>query len=586
MPLVDIDTELLNVLPVAIYTTDAEGRITFFNEAAAEFWGVRPKLNSDQWCGSWRLFTPDGEPLPHDQCPMALTIKSGKPVRGEAIAERPDGTRRHFQAYPHPLKDKSGRMIGAINLLADVSNHYQNEAALQRLAAIVSSSDDVIVTMTLSGRITTWNKSATRIFGYEEAEMIGEPIYRLIPPERHDEERTILWKIARGEHIDHFETVRVAKDGRRIDLSLTISPLHDKNGKIVGASKVARDITEKKRSEELQRLLLGELNNPVKNTLAVVQSIATQTLRSTESPEEFAESFTGRLQALSKAHTLLTRNAWQGTDIAELVHDQLLDHDGEIRIGCEGPSVMLDPQVALSLSMILYELGTNARKYGALSVRNGRLSVAWELQGDEVRMFWRERDGPLVHTPLRRGFGATLIGKGLKAHGGDAAVHYNAEGVTCEIRLPVPQHTQIGLPLSTPAKRTHFAKQPVHSNLKGKRILVIEDEPLVSIEIEACLLEAGAAIVGPAGTVARARHLIESETFDGAFVDANLGGETTDEIATALAAKGIPFLFLTGYGRESLSDAFRDTVVIEKPYTREQLVAAAGQMFEARSEVA
>ncbi|HVT55245.1 MAG TPA: histidine kinase, partial [Xanthobacteraceae bacterium] len=122
--------------------------------------------------------------------------------------------------------------------------------------------------------------------------------------------------------------------------------------------------------------------------------------------------------------------------------------------------------------------------------------------------------------------------------------------------------------------------------LRGKRILVIEDEPLVSMEIEACLSEAGAAIVGPAGTVARARHLIESEAFEGAFVDANLGGETADEIAAALAAKGIPFLFLTGYGRESPPEAFRETLVIEKPYTREHLVAAAGRMFEARSEVA
>jgi PAS domain S-box-containing protein len=584
---VEIDTELLNMLPVAIYTTDTQGRITYFNDAAAEFWGVRPQLNSDQWCGSWRLFTPDGERLPHDECPMALTLKSGEPVRGEAISERPDGTRRHFQAYPRPLKDKSGRMTGAINLLADVSNHYQNEAALARIAAIVSSSDDVIISMTLSGRITTWNKSATRIFGYEEAEMIGEPIYRLIPQERHDEERTILWKLARGEHIDHFETVRVAKDGRLVDVSLTISPLHDKSGKIIGASKVARDITDKKRAEELNRLLTRELNHRVKNTLAVVQSIATQTLRNADSPEEFTESFLGRLQAMSKAHTLFAEDAWQGTDIVPLVREQLLDHDGEVRIACEGPSIALDSQVALGLSMILHELGTNARKYGALSVPNGKLSVDWNLRGDKVHLHWRERNGPLVHTPMRRGFGTTLIQKGLKAYGGDAVIRYEPDGLICEITLPMPKNAQTGLPLSKPLEDGHVTRLPAgHGNLRGKRILVIEDEPLVSMEIEACLSEAGAAIAGPAGTVARARQLIESETFDGALVDANLGGETTDEIAVALTAKGIPYLFLTGYGRESLPDAFREAAVIEKPFTREQLVAAARRLFQARSEVA
>jgi DNA-binding response OmpR family regulator len=150
----------------------------------------------------------------------------------------------------------------------------------------------------------------------------------------------------------------------------------------------------------------------------------------------------------------------------------------------------------------------------------------------------------------------------------------------------MPENTQTGLPHSKPLEGHGRRLAAGPGNLRGKRILVIEDEPLVSMEIEACLSEAGAAIAGPAGTAARARQLIESETFDGAFVDANLGGETTDEIAVALTAKGIPYLFLTGYGRESLPDAFREAAVIEKPFTREQLVAAAGRLFQARSEVA
>jgi len=585
---VAIDTELLNFLPVAVYTTDTEGRITFYNDAAAELWGVRPELNSDQWCGSWRIYTPEGELLPHDQCPMALTLKTGEVVRGEAVAERPDGTRVRFQAFPHPIRDSSGRMIGAINMLADVTQQHQSEAALSRIAAIVSSSDDAIISKTLSGRITTWNKGASRIFGYEEAEMIGQPIYRLIPPELHDEERTILWKIARGEHIDHFETVRLAKDGRRVDISLTISPLYDKSGKIVGASKVARDITEKKRSEELQRLLVNELNHRVKNTLAIVQSIATQTLRRTESPAEFAASFSGRLQALAKAHTLFARHAWQSADLAEIVHDQLLDHESESRISRNGPSIALDPQVALSIALILHELGTNARKYGALSVPGGKLSVDWKLQQGEVKLHWRERQGPMVNVPLRKGFGTTLIEKSLKAHNGSAKLHYEPDGLICEIRVPVPENTQTGLALTAPVngRVAHMPRHSIHNVLQGKRILVIEDEPLVSMEIETYLSGSGATAIGPAGTVERARQLIESEKFDAAFVDANLGGEPVDEIAKGLAAKGIPFLFLTGYGREALPEAFRNAGMIGKPYTREQLMMATSKLFESRSEVA
>jgi len=273
--------ELLEALPVAVYTTDAEGRITFFNQAAADLWGHRPALGSDQWCGSWRLYWPDGRPMPHDQCPMALTLKEGRPVRGiEGIAERPDGTRVNFLPFPTPLRDAAGRLTGAINLLMDITEQHQAEVELARLAAIVTSSDDAIISKSLEGRITSWNAAATRIFGYQPAEVVGQPITRIIPPELHDDEKRILAQLARGERIEHYETVRVAKDGHLIEVSLSVSVLRDRFGKIIGASKVARDITERKQAERLQHLLIEELNHRVKNTLATVQAIAGQVLAS------------------------------------------------------------------------------------------------------------------------------------------------------------------------------------------------------------------------------------------------------------------------------------------------------------------
>src|SRR5260370_3242119 len=215
-----LGSELLEALPVAVYTTDAQGRITFFNQAAADLWGHRPELGSDQWCGSWRLYWPDGRPLPHDQCPMAITLKEGRPVRGmEAIAERPDGTRVNFLPYPTPLRDASGRLVGAVNLLMDITERHQAEIESARLAAIVTSSDDAIISKSLDGRITSWNAAATRIFGYQAAEIVGQSITRIIPPELHDDEKRIIALLSRGERIDHYETVRVAKDGRRIEIS-------------------------------------------------------------------------------------------------------------------------------------------------------------------------------------------------------------------------------------------------------------------------------------------------------------------------------------------------------------------------------
>jgi two-component system CheB/CheR fusion protein len=168
-------SEILEALPVAVYMTDAEGRITFYNQAAVDLWGRGPKLGIDCWCGSWRLYWPDGRPMAHDECPMSLAIKEGRPIRdAEAVLERPDGTRIPFRPYPTPLKDASGRVIGAINLLIDATNLKDAEIESARLAAIVVSSDDAIIGKTLDGRITSWNAGATRIFGYQADEMIGQ----------------------------------------------------------------------------------------------------------------------------------------------------------------------------------------------------------------------------------------------------------------------------------------------------------------------------------------------------------------------------------------------------------------------------
>jgi PAS domain S-box-containing protein len=249
--------EMLDALPVAIYTTDAEGRLTHFNPAAIEFSGRVPKLGTDQWCVSWKLYHPDGMPMPHDKCPMAIALKEGRTVRGaEAIAERPDGKRIWFMPYPTPLRDSAGRVVGGINMLLDITEHKRAEEAKAHLAAIVESSDDAIISKSLQGIIKSWNKGAENLFGYTAAEAVGKSITMLIPPQRLDEEPKILESIKRGERVDHYETVRRHKDGTDIDISLTVSAVRDEAGNIIGASKVARGISERKRAEwELSELV-------------------------------------------------------------------------------------------------------------------------------------------------------------------------------------------------------------------------------------------------------------------------------------------------------------------------------------------
>lgn len=249
---------VLDKLPAGAYTCDPNGLITYFNQYAAQLWGREPKIDDpvDRFCGSFRLFAADGTPLRHDQCWMALALQTGEGYnRQEIIVERPDGTRLNVLAHANPIRDGSGRLVGAVNVLVDISDQQQAAKAQALLASIVESSDDAIISKTLEGRILSWNSGAERIFGYSPQEVIGAPITLLIPPDRLDEETMILTKLRNGERIDHYETERISKYGRRIDISLTVSPIRDNSGHVIGASKVARDISARKKGEaDLKRL--------------------------------------------------------------------------------------------------------------------------------------------------------------------------------------------------------------------------------------------------------------------------------------------------------------------------------------------
>ncbi len=297
--------QVVDAMPVAVYITDVEGLITYYNEAAAALWGCRPEVGQRRWCGSWRLYRPDGSVLPHDQCAMAVTLRDKRPVRGmEAIAERPDGVRVPFIPYPTLLRDAAGKVVGAVNMLVEITDRNRAEEAAQQLAAIVVSSDDAIISKDLNGIITSWNRGAEALFGYRSDEVIGKPVTILIPAEMSDEEPKILGRIRRGERVDHYETVRRRKDGSLVEISLTVSPVKNAAGSIVGASKVARDITDRRRAREQEQLLLREMNHRVKNLFSLAGSIVGLSARSATTPRELAASVRGRLAALARAHDL------------------------------------------------------------------------------------------------------------------------------------------------------------------------------------------------------------------------------------------------------------------------------------------
>jgi PAS domain S-box-containing protein len=699
--------QLLDALPAAVYTTDADGHITFYNEAAANLWGCRPELGRSEFCGSWKLYHSDGRPLPHDQCPMALALKEGRKIRGmEAIAERPNGERVPFVPYPTPLFDASGRITGAVNMLVDVSEHkraerllaqqmdslaalyrftdrlfragsfddvfdaaldaigqalgcqrasilllddagimrfaawrglsdayrqaveghspwgpetsdpppvciediqgadlaeslkatvagegitalafiplvlkgkiigkfmtyydarhvfneseidlalaiarqlgfsvermreedarhraeeelsdfFENapvalhrlsqdgrilkansrelemlgysedeylgrhiseihvspeaatnilkrvsdgevlhnyEARLRRkdgsvrdvliassvlwdkgrfvhtrcftrditelkeadhagrlLASIVETSEDAIVSKDLTGVVTSWNRGAERIFGYTADEMIGRSITTLIPPDRHNEEPEILERVRRGERVDHYETVRRRKDGTLVDISLTVSPVKDAAGKVVGASKIARDISEKKQAQARHQLLTQEIQHRTKNLFAVVQAIVSRSFVGKNTVADAKAAVISRLGSLGQTHAMLIDKDWEGADLAEIVRAEMSPYAGRVQV--EGPSLMLTARPAQNFALALHELATNAAKYGALSNATGRVRISWSKSvsnGSDLFTFrWQEDGGPPVSPPRHKGFGSAVLEQVMAEH--------------------------------------------------------------------------------------------------------------------------------------------------------------------------
>ena len=326
----------------------------------------------------------------------------------------------------------------------DITERKQFEAALREseqrlrwLASIVESSDDAIVSKDLHGIITSWNRGAERVFGYTAEEAIGRPITIVIPHDRQEEEREILTRIRRGERIDHFETVRQRKHGSLITVSLTISPVKNSEGKIVGASKIARDVTEQKRNQEQIATLAREAEHRSKNLLANV--LATVKLSRSDTLDGLKRAIEGRIQALANVHSLFVATRWIGAELSKIAAQELTPYSGtgETRVRIDGPQVLLDPDSAQSIAVILHELATNAAKYGALSVPGGRIELRWSHEADgRLNLRWVESGGPTLQTPTHEGFGGRIVKQMIGHLKGSVHFDWRPQGLVCEISLP------------------------------------------------------------------------------------------------------------------------------------------------------
>ena len=432
----------------AIITADLEGRITGWNSGATRLLGWKREDVLGRPCRL--IFTPEDCEAGVPEAEIRKAMAEGRAV-DERWHIKLDGTRFWGAGELMPLRDNG--LLGTLKILRDRTEQRRAEEGLrgseERYRLIVESArDHAIFTTDLEGRITSWNRGASEVLGWDEAAAIGRPSAIMYTPEDHtagvpDAELAEALAEGRSEH-DRWH-LRV--DGSRIWGTEVVTPLLNENGEANGFLKILRDRTAQRHEEEQRLLLLDELNHRVKNTLAIVQSLVIQTARGGAMPDALRNTLEARLHALAAAHDLLTRETWRGAELADVVQATLAPFDGAaLRVRAHGPRLRLLPNAALVLNMALHELATNAVKYGALSTPDGYVEIAWHLahpangtSGAVLDLLWSERGGPEVVQPTLRGFGSQLVEGGVSYQlGGSVQLRFDPAGVECRFLIPLP----------------------------------------------------------------------------------------------------------------------------------------------------
>jgi PAS domain S-box-containing protein len=441
---------LLEALPGAVYTTDASGRITFFNKAAVDMWGSCPRLGYTQWGGAWSLYHLDGTPMADDESPLAMALEEDRPIRNVAvIGVRPDGTRVHFIPYPTPLHDESGALIGAVNMLIDVTDLKKAEVALResetRLRQALTAGQVMAFEWDPRTGLSQRSGNAAQILGCKPGQL-ADGVRNSFLARVHPDDRTSFKAHVYGVRPDDPSYSAIFRflhpDGHVVWLEETAEAEFDAAGHFVRLKGVTRDVSERKRAEEHQSLLMAELDHRVKNALACVSVVAQRSREGSPSMDDFLEVLNGRIRSMANSHALLSRGRWQGVSLADLIHCELAPCVAQANAIVEGPDVVLAAEATQAVAMVLHELVTNAAKYGALSTPHGRVAVRWDWpstgnSSGQLALEWQEIGGPSVVAPKDAGYGTSVIRDLIPYElGGKVDLLFVPEGVRCELKIP------------------------------------------------------------------------------------------------------------------------------------------------------
>jgi PAS domain S-box-containing protein len=423
----------------------------------------------------------------------------------------------------------------------------------------------------LHGRFS-WDDGQYRIFGVDPQrfELTVDNVRSLIHPDDWKHVQEAIKPAAPNTPVFQSE-FRVCRPSGEMRWCIgTAVASVDATDHVVRISGVTVDITQRKEAEEQQELLAREVDHRARNALALVQSIVR--LTRADSIKPYIHAVDGRIAALARAHTLLAQSRWQGADLARLVEEELAPYrtGNAERITADGADVSLEPRTAQTLALAVHELSTNAAKYGALSTIAGCLKLTWELQPRHLVLHWTESGGPTVAPPASSGFGIRVISASIERQlEGEVRFEWNPQGLHCTLAVPRTDKIE---PMVRPSGKTRLPTDeklalPIRLGA-GNRILLVEDEVLVAMMMRDVLSELGLSVIGPFGRLSEAMIAAVHDEIDGAVIDINLGGEFVYPVADVLVARRIPFVFVTGYGVESIENRFGSVPIIKKPVQR------------------
>jgi PAS domain S-box-containing protein len=502
-----------------------------------------------------------------------------------------------WRATAGELESEVNRRLRAEDVAAEKERLLgELHTATSQRAAILDNMVEGVVAFDAEARVIYANGAARRILrlagnatpdlqAMAAAGRITSASGRTVHPQQ-----TPIARLLRGRAVQS-QALRISfPDGSAAWCRFLGSQLSGAGGRPDGAVLTFRDVTEQRNDEERRDLMTRELDHRVRNMLATIQAMVRMSSSSADSREALVESLTGRIEAMARTHGFLSKSGWSGVALRQVVGDELAPYASSGRVVIEGSEeAVLPPKEALDLALVLHELATNAAKHGALSAAGGRVEVKWSLKRgnpNAVLLTWRERGGPPVKEPARRGFGTTLILNAFRDAAAGVTMEHDPAGIVCTIKVPLRQSGWLGPAQPQAAAEAAGARQP--GRLDGLRMLVAEDEQIVQLDVTG-LLEAAGAVVTAASSASQALDLAREGVFDAALLDVNLHGQSIADAAALLHAKGVFIVFATGYNDLDLLPAgLRHLPRLQKPISGRELVAAfaecAGGAENARDE--